>query len=154
RRAMSRVRRTITSHLGVILGGALVALALSWFLVPNRIPDGGVSGLATITHYPFAWPAGVAMLAVVLPLFLASINMMRTRFGVKTVSGTVATSVLVDLTAPSITPLTQDAALAAIYGGALAGAGIGITFRFGGSTGGTDMAARLLNHFTAISVGR
>jgi len=151
---MSRVRRTITSYLGVILGGALVALALNWFLVPNRIAAGGVSGLATITHYVFGWPVGVTMLAVNLPLFLASIKVLGPRFGVKTVIGTVATSVLVDLTAPYITPLTQDAALAAIYGGVLTGAGIGITFRFGGSTGGTDMAARLLNHYTAISVER
>lgn len=151
---MSNARRSIVNYLGVVVGAALVALALNWFLVPNRIAAGGVSGLATLTYYVFGWPVGMTMLAVNVPLFLVSIRVLGPRFGLKTVVGTAATSVLVDLTAPLLTPLTQDPALAAIYGGVLAGAGIGITFRFGGSTGGTDMAARLLHHYTAISVGR
>lgn len=151
---MGNVRRIIVNNLGIIAGSALVALALDWFLVPNRIAAGGVSGLATVTHYVFGWPVGATMLAVNLPLFAASIKVFGLRFGLGTIVGTVTTSVLVDVLAPFLQPLTQDAALAAIYGGVLAGIGIGVTFRFGGSTGGTDMAARLLNRYTALSVGR
>lgn len=151
---MSKARRVVVSYLGVIVGSAMVALALDWFLVPNRIAAGGVSGFATVTHYVFGWPVGMTMLAVNVPLFLFSIRVFGFRFGLRTLAGTVVTAVLVDVLAPVLHPLTQDAALAAIYGGVLTGVGIGITFRYGGSTGGTDMAARLLNYYTAISVGR
>ena len=151
---MSKARRLFLDYAGIVVGSAIVALALDWFLVPNRIAAGGVSGLATLTHYIFGWPVGMTMLGVNLPLFLVSLKVLGVRFGVKTVVGTVATSVLVDTFAPLLNPLTRDPALASIYGGVLAGVGIGITFRFGGSTGGTDMAARLLNHYTTISVGR
>ncbi len=51
-------------------------------------------------------------------------------------------------------PLTMDPLLASIYGGVLAGVGMGIAFRYRGNTGGTDLAARLLNHFTNLSMGR
>lgn len=151
---VSRARRLIIDYLGVAAGSAVVALALDWFLVPNRIAAGGVSGLATVVHHVFGLPVGVTMLAVNVPLFLASVKAIGLRFGVKTIFGTVVTSVLVDVLAPHLVPLTRDPALASIYGGVLAGIGIGVTFRFGGSTGGTDMAARLLNRFTSISVGR
>lgn len=151
---MGNVRRAIVNIFGIVFGSALVALALDWFLVPNRIAAGGVSGLATVTYHLFGWPVGMTMLAVNLPLFVAGIKVFGLRFGLGTIVGTVATSVLVDVLAPVLQPLTQDAALASLYGGLLAGVGIGITFRFGGSTGGTDMAARLLSHYTAISVGR
>ena len=151
---MSRARRLFLDYLGIVVGSAFVALALDWFLVPNRIAAGGVSGFATLMHYVFGWPVGMTMLAVNLPLFLISVKVLGVRFGVKTLVGTVSTSILVDTFAPLLSPLTSDPALASIYGGVLAGIGIGITFRYGGSTGGTDMAARLLNHFTSVSVGR
>jgi len=151
---MRRARRWLIDYTGVAVGSAIVALALDWFLVPNRIAAGGVSGFATVVHHVFGWPVGVTMLVVNVPLFLASIRVLGLRFGVKTIFGTVVTSVLVDVLAPYVAPLTRDPALASIYGGVLAGIGIGVTFRYGGSTGGTDMAARLLNRLTSISVGR
>ncbi len=151
---MRRAKRVAIDYIGVAAGSALVALALDWFLVPNKIAAGGVSGFATVLHYVFGWPVGVVMLAVNAPLFVLSIRYVGLRFGVKTIFGTVVTSVLVDVLAPFLSPLTRDPVLAAIYGGVLAGIGIGVTFRYGGSTGGTDMAARLLHRFTGISVGR
>ncbi|MFO7319850.1 MAG: YitT family protein [Limnochordia bacterium] len=151
---MRRAKRVAIDYIGVAAGSALVALALDWFLVPNKIAAGGVSGFATVLHYVFGWPVGVVMLAVDAPLFVLSIRYVGLRFGVKTIFGTVVTSVLVDVLAPFLSPLTRDPVLAAIYGGVLAGIGIGVTFRYGGSTGGTDMAARLLHRFTGISVGR
>jgi len=151
---MRRAKRVAIDYIGVAAGSALVALALDWFLVPNKIAAGGVSGFATVLHYVFGWPVGVVMLAVNAPLFVLSIRYVGLRFGVKTIFGTVVTSVLVDVLAPFLSPLTRDPVLAAIYGGVLAGIGIGVTFRYGGSTGGTDMAARLLHRFTGIGVGR
>ena len=102
---MSKARRLFLDYVGIVVGSAIVALALDWFLVPNRIAAGGVSGLATLTHYIFGWPVGMTMLGVNLPLFLVSLKVLGVRFGVKTVVGTVATSVLVDTFAPLLQPL-------------------------------------------------
>lgn len=140
-------------YAGILLGAAVTAVALDWFLVPNRIAAGGVSGLATITYHLFGWPVGVTMLALNVPLFLAGLWVIGLRFGVKTLVGTVATSAFVDAFAPFLEPITSDPLLASIYGGFIAGLGLGITFRFGGSTGGTDMAARLIERFSPLSVG-
>lgn len=145
--------KAVGEYAGILAGAAVTAVALDWFLVPNRIAAGGVSGLATIAYHLFGWPVGVTMLALNVPLFLAGLWVIGLRFGVKTLVGTVATSAFVDALAPFLEPITKDPLLASIYGGFIAGLGLGITFRFGGSTGGTDMAARLLQRLAPISVG-
>ena len=154
---MSRFRRfgrLLYDYTGLLVGSAILALALDWFTVPNRIAAGGVSGLATITHYIFGWPVGITMLAVNVPLFAASFGIVGRRFGFRSLVGAVVSSVLVDVFAPFTRPLTFDPLLASLYGGVLTGLGVGMTFYFGGSTGGTDLAARLLHHFTHIGLGR
>lgn len=142
------------SYLWVIVGTLGTALALDLFLVPNQIAAGGVSGLATITYHWFGWPVGMVMLAINIPLFLASLRTLGREFGIKTIVGTVSLSFWTDLLAGVVQPLTEDPLLAAIYGGILAGAGMGLCFRAGGSTGGTDMAARMVAHYTTMSTGR
>jgi len=149
-----RIGRLVYDYTGLVIGSAILALALDWFTVPNRIAAGGVSGLATITHYLFAWPVGITMLAVNVPLFALSFRIVGLRFGVRSLVGAVVSSILVDVFAPFTRPLTFDPLLASLYGGVLTGLGVGITFYFGGSTGGTDLAARLLHHFTHIGLGR
>lgn len=146
--------RPVFEYLVVLFGSFLIALSLNWFLVPNQIAAGGVSGLATVVYYLARLPVGVTMLFVNVPLFLISLKVLGPTFGVKTVVGAVATSVFVDVTAGWLTPLTSDPFLACIYGGVLSGIGIGVTFRVGGSTGGTDIAARLLHHWFRLGPGR
>lgn len=146
--------RPVFEYLVVLFGSFLIALSLNWFLVPNQIAAGGVSGLATVVYYLTRLPVGVTMLFVNVPLFLISLKVLGPTFGVKTVVGAVATSVFVDVTAGWLTPLTSDPFLACIYGGVLSGIGIGVTFRVGGSTGGTDIAARLLHHWFRLGPGR
>lgn len=146
-------QRSVGEYAGILAGAAVTAVALDWFLVPNRIAAGGVSGLATIAFHLFGWPVGLVMLALNIPLFLAGIWVIGLRFGVKTLVGTVATSVFVDAFVPYLEPITRDPLLASVYGGFIAGLGLGITFRFGGSTGGTDMAARLIQRLSSLSVG-
>lgn len=141
-------------YLVVIAGSFIIALALNMFLVPNRIAAGGISGLATVVYYVVGLPVGVTMLLVNIPLFLISLKVLGPTFGVKTLLGAISTAVFVDLLAGVIDPLTTDAALASIYGGLLSGVGIGLTFRVGGSTGGTDIAARLLHHWYRLGLGR
>lgn len=147
-------RRALWDFSLLVVGAACVALALNWFLVPNRIAGGGVTGLGTVVFYTLGVPVGVTMLAVNVPLFVVALRKLGAHFGAKTLAGTVAVAVFTDLFAPLTTALTTDPALAAVYGGALSGVGIGLVFRSGGSTGGTDIIAQLLHRWLRLGRGR
>jgi uncharacterized membrane-anchored protein YitT (DUF2179 family) len=146
--------RGVYSYLGVILGTVIVAAALNWFMVPNGLAAGGVSGVSIILYHLFDLPVGLTMLVMNIPLLVAGFKMFGRDFGLKTILGSVALSIAVDVFAPYMGSLTQDLTLAAVYGGALSGLGLGITFKFGGTTGGTDIAAAILGKFTALTVGQ
>lgn len=152
----SRVRRVLyvlEGYGAVVVGALITALSLDWFTVPNRIAAGGISGLATITYYLWGLPVGLVMLALNVPLFLAAVRVLGHEFGIKSIIGTVALSLFTDLLAPYTRALTHDPLLAALYGGVLSGIGLGITFKWGGSTGGTDLAALLWTYYRKSSVG-
>ncbi|HAI51664.1 MAG: YitT family protein [Limnochordia bacterium] len=147
-------RRIVLGYGGVLVGVAITALGVSFFLIPAKIAAGGVSGLATVIYHLTGFPAGVIMLLLNLPLFILSWRVLGSIFGARTLFGTVALSLFVDLFNRWAAPITEDLLLAAIYGGVLSGIGLGIAFRSGGSTGGTDMAAQLLARFFPTSVGQ
>ncbi len=142
------------TYAGITLGAILPAVALNMFLIPNKVAAGGVSGMATVLHYLVGAPVGVTMLALNIPLFLASVKVLGARFGVRTLFGAVILSLAIDTTAPYTPVLTHDLLLASLYGGVLSGVGMGIVFRFGGTTAGTDLAAAIINKLTRISVGQ
>ncbi|MFP4021363.1 MAG: YitT family protein [Halanaerobium sp.] len=146
-------KRIFIDYLGITAGSFLIALALTVFLVPNRIAAGGVSGLATVIYYITSFPIGITMLIINIPLFLAGLKIMGISFGMRTIYGIISLSVFTDLLQPHMTALTDDLLLASIYGGVVGGIGLGIVFRSRGTTGGTDMIASLINYFTGITVG-
>lgn len=147
-------RKELLSYLGILLGVVVTAFGLSFFLVPNKIAAGGVSGLATVLFYTLNIPMGLTMILLNVPLFILSLRIVGPMFGVKTLFGSIAISVLVDLMNQVAVSLTPDPLLSAIYGGGIAGIGLGLAFRFGGSTGGTDMAAQLVARYLPMSVGQ
>lgn len=154
RAATGKWLRTLTDYLAITAGAVITAVALDAFLIPGRIAAGGVSGLATIVYHVFGFPVGWTMLAVNVPLFVTALFVIGPGFGIRTVYGSVLVSVAVEALKPVIPTITQDLVLSSVYGGALAGLGLGLAFRHGGSTGGTDLAARLLNRLTHFSVGK
>ncbi len=141
------------NYLGITAGSLITALGLAIFLVPNKIAAGGVSGLATVIHHVFAWPVGLLIFLFNIPLFLAGLKVLGWNFGFKTLYGTIIVSIMTDVFMSFLSAPTANPLLAAIYGGLMSGAGIGIVFRSGGSTGGTDLAALLFRHFLHISAG-
>ncbi|HEY8417820.1 MAG TPA: YitT family protein [Limnochordales bacterium] len=154
RRRWPTIRSTLVAYIGITAGVTAVALGLNWFLVPHRLAAGGVSGLAVVVYHLFGIPVGATMLAINIPLFALAARVLGISTGARSIFGFVALSVVVDALAPHLEPLTQDPVLAAIYGGVLVGIGVGITYRFGGSTGGTALGARLIHHYLRIGTGR
>lgn len=150
----SKIIRNVIEYFGILIGVIITALSLVLFLVPNKIAAGGVSGLATIVYHTLGFPVGITMLAINIPLFLFSVKELGVRFGIKSLFGTITLSLIIDIIEPFVNPVTSDPFLAALYGGVLSGVGIGIVFRFGGTTGGTDLGAQLLKKFTGLSSGQ
>lgn len=136
----------------IVLGCLIGALAYPWFLVPNHIAPGGLTGLATVFNYLFGWPVGTTSLLMNIPLFLIGFKSMGGGFAIRSLVATLLFSLFIDLL--PLGCLTQDPMLASVFGGALLGAGIGLILRAGATTGGTDMAARMVHkHLPYLSVG-
>jgi len=146
--------RTGWDYTQVVAGVAITALALDWFLIPNRIAAGGVSGIATVIFHLFGFPVGLTMLVINLPLLLLALRLLGLPFGFKTLVGAVFLSVFTDLFTGVLPVITRDPLLAAVYGGGMAGVGMGLAFRGGGSTAGTDLAAQIVRSLTRMSAGQ
>jgi len=140
----SGAARLIVDFFCWLLGCAIYSVSLNMFIAPNRIAPGGVTGVATLLNYVFHTPIGVMILVLNVPLFILGWRYIGLKFILRTAAVTVMLSVVVDATAPFIAPYHGDRLLAALIGGVLGGAGLSIVFVRGATTGGTDIAARLL----------
>lgn len=127
-----------------------MALGLVFFLEPNTIAPGGVTGLAIVVEKISGIPMDVTNLAINIPLFALGLVTLGKRFGLKTAYGTVALSafirVLIMIMGENVI-VVHDLLLASLYGGVLMGIGIGLVFKAGGTTGGTDLAGAILNKY-------
>lgn len=152
--------RPVRTYALITLGIVITALGLNAFLIPNKIAAGGVSGLATIIYYTaldlgIRLPIGVQMLAMNSVLLLVALRARGWRYAAKTIYGIVGLSLAIDLLAPLTPHLAQhDLLLAAIYGGASTGLGLGLVFKAGGNTGGTDIIAQLLAKRVPLGIGQ
>lgn len=142
----------------LLLGSFLYALAINVFNAPNNIAPGGFTGIATMFNYLFGWPIGITTLVLNLPLFVWGFIQQGKGPLIKSVIVTILTSVMIDVTAPILPQYICDSGeimLACLCGGVLAGAGMGLVFMRGGTTGGTDLVAKLVSeHVKFISIGR
>ncbi|HEX3031705.1 MAG TPA: YitT family protein [Bacillota bacterium] len=150
----SKAAKFLVQTLGILVGSAVTALGLVLFLVPNKIAAGGVSGIATIIYYILKFPVGWAMLAMEVPLFLASVRHLGMGFGIRTLMGALSLPLFIEFFMRLFSAVTPNYLLASVFGGVVVGTGIGIVFRFGGSTGGTDEAAALIHRFTGMPLGQ
>lgn len=149
------LRRASLDGLFYLLGSVLYALSVNIFTAPNQIAPGGVTGIATLINYLTGFPIGTGILLVNLPLFLASWRILGRGFTLRTAAVTVLSSVIMDIAAPLVPPFQGDKILTAVFGGLLAGTGLGLIFMRGATTGGSEIVARLLERrFRHIPIGR
>lgn len=147
-------KQVVQSLVYILIGSTLYSLSLNLFLIDNKIAPGGVSGTATVLNYLFNLPVGVLILVLNIPIFYLAFRKIGLRFVLFSIIGTVALSVMVDVTA-YLPTLTSDRLLAAIYGGILGGAGTGILISGGATSGGSDLLSYVLaDRFPTMSVGK
>lgn len=145
-----KIQHTIGEYIGITLGCALMALSLNLLLKPNMIAPGGVTGFAIIIENLTGIPIDITNLAINIPLFITGLIILGKAFGVKTAYAILALSGFIRFFLIVFGEgyiVTRDLLLAAIYGGVLSGVGLGVVFRSGGTTGGTDLAGAILNNY-------
>lgn len=136
----------IMESLETIVGAFIMAVAVSFFLLPNELSSGGFSGIATIIYYLFQLPMGITMLILNVPLFLFATFKIGKSFFVKSIIGTVSLSLFIDWL-NQFSPLTNDKILACVYGGIFSGIGTALILRAHASTGGSDLASILVKEY-------
>ncbi|HPF93302.1 MAG TPA: YitT family protein [Tenuifilaceae bacterium] len=139
----------------IVFGLFLYSLSWTAFLIPQQITGGGVSGIGALIYYATGFPVGYTYFLVNIGLVALAIRVLGASFGVKSIVGIVAGSLLLSLLQSLIQmPVVEDKFLSAIIGGILSGVGLGIVFTQGGSTGGTDIIAMIVTKYRNISPGR
>ncbi|MBQ9470639.1 MAG: YitT family protein [Bacteroidales bacterium] len=152
---MAITGKHVKPYIIMTLGLCLYALAWIGFIIPHKITGGGVSGVGALVFYATGFPVGYTYFLVNLALLALAIKILGANFGIKTIYGVAVASLLMSVLQHLITnPLVDDRFMSTILGGALAGAGLGICFSQGGSTGGTDIIAMIINKYRNISPGR
>jgi len=156
-----RVLSTLRTYSIITFGLLLYAAGWSIFLIPSGLVGGGVTGIAAVIYYATGFPVSWSFFIINAALLAVALKILGKGFGVKTVFAIVAVTLFLDRL-PGIIPveLIEDIAigngklLSAMMGGVFAGAGIAITFTQGGSTGGTDIVALMINKYRNISPGK
>ncbi len=145
----------------IIVGSFLYAFGIVMFLDPNQLTPAGVSGLALVISHLLEQTfdrtvitTGTIIVLMNVPIMIVGIWKLGFKFFVSTIIATTLSSVFIDLLQLYGKPLTEDLLLASILGGAFMSLGMGLVFRAGATTGGTDVIVRVLRtKFRHIKTG-
>lgn len=158
---MKRALQQFRLIIPILLGTAIYAFGLQYFVIPNQLMEGGVTGIAVLLNYAAGWPLSVTTLLLNVPLFILGWKALGKFQMLYTVIGTVSLSLFLALMERLthigwLVPFhsANDYMLVALYAGVTIGAGLGIVFRYGGTTGGVDIAARILTRRGRFSMGQ
>lgn len=142
----------IKKYMVLIIGSLIYSAGLEIFLVPNNIIDGGIVGISIMASYLTGIPFGVYMVVLNLPFLYLGYKQIGKTFAISTIVSIIALSIFSEFLEP-VPQITEDYFLAAIFGGIIAGAGVGLVIRQGGSLDGTEITAIILDRKTSFSVG-
>ena len=141
------IKKRIIDYMIIALGACLYALSVVIFTAPNNIAPGGLTGVATLINYLFKLPIGTFIFLMNVPLLFLSVKKLGKEYFVKTLAGTALVAVFIDILTLFIPPYRGNMLLACIFGGIFNGSGIALIFSRGGSSGGTDIVASLINKY-------
>ncbi|WP_046215034.1 YitT family protein [Paenibacillus wulumuqiensis] len=147
--------------LPILFGAGVYAFGLLYFIIPNKLMEGGVTGITILLNYSFGISPSLSTLIINIPLFLIGLKMLGRRKMIYTGVGIAALTFflwlferLIDMGWIVPFQTQHDYILAVLYAGVTLGIGLGIVFRFGGTTGGSDIIATILNRAFGWSIGQ
>lgn len=156
------VKKEIVSYILITIGILSYTFAWAAFMLPAEIVGGGVSGISSVLYYACGIhiPIGVMNLVINAVLVLFGFKLLGSKFGVKTIYGILMSSFAFILWQQILNVETLfdisefGGFMCALIGGAVCGAGIGLTFTMGGNSGGTDIIALIISKFYNVSPGK
>ncbi|URN94098.1 MAG: YitT family protein [Candidatus Pristimantibacillus lignocellulolyticus] len=156
-----KINTSIKQLIPITIGAALYAFGLQVFVIPNQLMEGGVTGIAVLLNYIFSLPMSITTLIINIPLFLVGWKILGRKKMIYTIFGSVMLSIFLALLEyvshrGYLIAFDQsyDSMLIVLYAGVTLGAGLGIVFRYGGTTGGIDIVARILSRWRGYSMGQ
>ncbi|NMA84430.1 MAG: YitT family protein [Epulopiscium sp.] len=149
---MTLGKKDIRKILFVILGASITAVTTNAILIPNHLLSGGIAGLAIFLHLITGWDTSLLVLLFNIPIFILGYRFMNKKFIFLSLIGTGSFSLFLTLTKGIQLPINESIT-AILLGGTLGGLGLGVVFQGQGSTGGTDIVAKIINRYFGFSVG-
>ena len=159
---MSRIpwRTVLRDALLIVVGSALFAVGVDCFEIPYGLAAGGVTGLATVLaaiaeSFGLILPVGLQTIVMNVLLMAFVVRSGNKGYIARTIAGILACGILTDALVPVLPVLggENDLLLCALWGGVITGVGLGLVFRTGGNTGGTDIVAQLISRRFGVPVG-
>ena len=150
------IKRIVKELFFISLGCAIYSFALLHFNVPNQLAEGGGTGIALFLLYAFGLPVSMGTLLVNIPLLILGYKMLDKKTMIYTIYGIFMLTFWIKIfeTYHVVIDIGGDRLLASVFGGIIAGIGLGIVFVFGGTTGGVDIIAKIINTYLGFSIGR
>lgn len=149
--------REIREYIFIALGSLAYTGAWKAFLLPHQIVGGGVTGIGALVYYASGIPISITYFAINAVLLAISIKTIGLKFSIRTIYGVVVMTLFFSILPQA--PLgmfvgKDDHFMSCVIGGLISGAGIGLVFLSNGSTGGTDIIAKIVNKYRNITLGR
>ena len=140
----------------ICLGCAIYSFAIMHFNVPNKLAEGGGTGISLLLLYAFGLPVSTGTILVNIPLLIIGFKMLDRKTMIYTLYGiSMLTAWLKFFEIYNVNiDIGGDKLLASVFGGIIAGIGLGIVFLVGGTTGGVDIVAKIIQLYTGNSIGR
>ncbi|ARQ04583.1 YitT family protein [Macrococcoides caseolyticum] len=140
----------------ILIGAFIFSFGIVNFNMTNELTEGGFTGIALILYHLFGTSPALMNLIFNIPLFFVGYKLLGRLSFIYTLTGTLSVSLFLWICEryPMHIDLKEDLLLASLFGGVFIGVGLGIIFRFGGTTGGVDILARLMKKYFDIAMGR
>ena len=152
----NKVLRVLWDYFLMTVGSVIFCMAWTSFIIPNGLASGGLTGLCTIIQYGTGIPVGITYPVLNVVLLILGFLSLGKGFGFKTIYVIALTSVLFDVLPqfPQLEVMMDEKLLVALVGAFLESVGIGLVLLRGGSTGGTDILAMMINKYWPVSPGK
>ncbi|MYL34177.1 DUF2179 domain-containing protein [Pontibacillus yanchengensis] len=146
------LRQVINRIVLIIFGSILFALGVNYFAIPNQLAEGGIIGITIVLHYVFDWSTGLTSFLLNIALIGVGYKFLDKKMMGYTLFGVVALSLSLWATENIGNPVVDDTLLAPLYAGLFVGAGVGVIFRSGATSGGTQIISKMLNQYFGWSM--
>ncbi len=152
---MGKILEEVKTYLILTIAVCISSIGWAGFLIPSNIIGGGITGLSSTFYFLWGWNVGITSLVINIFLIILAIKLLGLSYGVKTIYCIVVFSAFLSVLTQHFTePVVSDIFMATLTGASLAGVGTGLLFINGGSTGGTEIIAMVINKYKNISLGR